>query len=290
MGLAEGYYKGGLKLGNIDKKVRGFRIKWLSTLLEGNKNSIEFFLANDLVSKNDLKIGLNILKGYEINHLKSIKNKFYKNACLFWKSSNITFIPKNRNSIKDLWLYDNILLKNDDGRVFKPPRYFTVSRGQHDMPKTFGDLPYIIMNRNEEDSRKIRSINKSFSELMYSSCDAFFIKINGTDTLIKQLSLKEIYWSQFNTDNNNDLFPWRRKWNNILRVDEFEWEYVWQNVHDNFLPYSVQSSLWEILNMNYISSYKLNLMYNIPKRCLNCQIDEEGSVHAIVFCEVNCQV
>jgi len=45
-----------------------------------------------------------------------------------------------------------------------------------------------------------------------------------------------------------------------------------------------------MINLNYISSYRLNKMYSSTKTCLNCLEDEEGPAHAILFCNIGKQV
>ena len=51
--------------------------------------------------------------------------------------------------------------------------------------------------------------------------------------------------------------------------------------------YVVQSSLWMIINLNYISAYKLNRMYNSINNCRQCENPEEGPAHIILYCEVS---
>ena len=66
-------------------------------------------------------MGLAILKGYTSKYAKSITNPFYKYACIAWAEVNINFSPPSPRSIENLWIYENIILKDDDGRVYKPP-------------------------------------------------------------------------------------------------------------------------------------------------------------------------
>ena len=286
-GLTEDYAQGGLRLASIEKKINTLRINWLCSLMKRGTHTIEHILANELISDNNLKLGYDILKGYESNQIKTISNRFYRNACLAWNNSKIRFVPKNRDSINNLWLYDNILLKDDEGRSFKPPKYFGSIRNQRNMPNTFGDLPFPLINRNVNDSRIIRSINKSFGKIEWGTHNYFSIKIQGVETPLADLISKQIYWSLFARSID---YPWKRKWNNIIEIHENSWKYIWENVHDTYLPYKIQSSLWEMVNLNFISSYRLNIMYNKSKACLNCQEDEEGPAHTFLFCDISNQV
>ena len=126
------------------KKINSFRIKWISYLINSDRRNIEVYLANKLISENNLRKGLHILKGYTERHVKSIKNSFYRNACLAWFKL-VTFEPNDQRSVESLWIYDNILLKDDDGRVYKPPDHFGINRVRRDMPNNFKDLPFLLL-------------------------------------------------------------------------------------------------------------------------------------------------
>ena len=117
--------------------------------------------------------------------------------------------------------------------------------------------------------------------------DSFIIEYNGERKLVKQMNAKEIYWILIG---DNIVYPWKRKWNEILNMDVLNWEKIWGNVHDNYLPYRVQSSMWEIVNLNYISSFSLNVMYNSPNICCHCKKIEEGPAHTILYCEISSKV
>ena len=152
------------------------------------------------------------------------------------------------------------------------------------MPRTFNDLPFPILNRNQNDARTIRAINKAFNQITWGEYDSFIIEYNGERKLVKQMNAKEIYWILIG---DNIVYPWKRKWNEILNMDVLNWEKIWGNVHDNYLPYRVQSSMWEIVNLNYISSFSLNVMYNSPNICCHCKKIEEGPAHTILYCEIS---
>ena len=106
--------------------------------------------------------------------------------------------------------------------------------------------------------------------------------------MLKNLSFREIYWLFI--ENMEITQPWKTKWEQILGIMEIDWNKAWGNVHNNLLPYVVQSSLWMMTNLNYISAYKLNIMYGCTNICLQCQSPEEGPGHVFLYCEVSNRV
>ena len=59
--------------------------------------------------------------GLKINNLKS---KFYQNASKTWKKLDLTYKPKNFDSIKNDLIYLNPIIKDDRGQLFKNPGYY----------------------------------------------------------------------------------------------------------------------------------------------------------------------
>ena len=283
-GLEAHYSNGGLQLINIDKRVSALRVKWLSRILESDQNSIEFFLADSLISSNNLSIGISILKGYTSFYIRSIKNSFYKEACLAWARLNLCFSPCNAISINDLWIYGNILLKDDDGRVYKPPGNTRINRIS--LPFYFRDLPFPIINRRPDEARTIRSINRAFHRIQWNNDKNVFYMRNG-DTLknINKSTFKEIYWNFFEQETLPT--PWKSKWENILNSSHIDWILVWKNVHDNLLNYNIQSMLWRMTNLGFISSNRLNRIFGSANICRQCNEEEEGFAHCFLYCNVS---
>ena len=176
-------------------------------------------------------------------------------------------------------IYENILLKDDDGRVFKPPGR------NRDFPKLFGQLPYPILNRRANDAEFIRSINRSFNSIVWHTADSYTIDLDGESTSIYNLSFRVIYWSFI----NNIVIdtPWKMKWETVLGRQDIQWEDIWDNVNDNILSYKIQSVLWSMTNLNFISSYRLHIMYNASNLCIQCNLPEEGPSHVFIFCDLS---
>ena len=284
-GLEADYNEGGLRLGNIDKKINALRVKWLSYLTNLDTSYIEFFLANELISENISKIGMDLLKGYTEKYTNSIRNKFYKKAILAWRKLKITFSPSSHVLIKNLWIYENILLQDDDGRVYKPPANSSFIRRRRDMPYYFENLPFPIINRYHVDADFIRNINTSFSNIQWSDEDFYYLEKDGDKINIMNLTFKDFYWLQMESDLPSQ--PFKGRWLTIFPNIIFDWNVIWGNVHNIMLSYKTQSSLWMMTNLNFISAYTLNRMYNIPNVCCQCDTAEEGFAHCFLFCSVS---
>ena len=82
----------------------------------------------------------------------------------------ISFMPNNITSIKNDFIYENIILKDDDGRVYKPPGYYINRNPPQYVPTFFKDLPVTFpLSRMDITSRAyIPKINKYFRNLKFS--------------------------------------------------------------------------------------------------------------------------
>ena len=152
------------------------------------------------------------------------------------------------------------------------------------LPKTFDDLPFPILNRSHDVGLFIRSLNNSLNIINYGT-EAYFIE-NGEDRIeLKEASCKTLYWIYLNKAEVS--LPWKPKWEHHFTNLEINWNIVWQNVHNNMLQYKVQSKLWEFMNLNFISSFNLNRMYNTSNLCLQCKLPEENLLHILVYCPIS---
>ena len=132
------YDKGGMRLLSIKKRIQVFRVKMLYNILSKPNDHLERFLVNFLISENKFKMGLDILKGSTLRVINTIQNEFYKNACKAWVDMDIKYIPPSKASINNLCIFENILLKNAEGRVF------TNLNKVKNLPRTFDDLPFPV--------------------------------------------------------------------------------------------------------------------------------------------------
>ena len=75
------------------------------------------------------------------------------------------------NSIKNDWIYNNILLTDDDGRLFKAPGYYTDSGRSDYVPFYFKELPVQTPLKDPSGifRNTISKINKAFQKIHYTN-------------------------------------------------------------------------------------------------------------------------
>ena len=163
---------GGLGLQNKEYKIETLRIKWIENLMTNKDFCFERSIVNKLIGNINHIKGLRILL-HKKDYSRYIKNDYYKNAYKFWRKLNINYEPCNFNSIKNDWIYDNILLTDDDGRVFKPPGYYTEDNMPHYVPRIFKDLPVQIPLSDLRGIFRvlIPKMNRSFYKIIYTNND-----------------------------------------------------------------------------------------------------------------------
>jgi len=160
-GLEMDYKRGGMQLLCIEKRIQVFRIQMLSRILNKPRESLERFLADSLISENKFKCDLNLLKGCTWKIASTIKNIFYKNAVKAWLDCGIKYTPPSKNSLDNLPIYENNLLKNSANLVFSIPNRL------RNLPKTLNDLPFPILNRSHADGSLLRSLNNALDQIVY---------------------------------------------------------------------------------------------------------------------------
>ena len=159
--------------------------------LKFERKVVDYLIGNNKKIK-----GLRILL-HNGSYFNNINNEYYKNACKIWKKHNIKYIPNNINCIKNDWIYDNILLVDDDGRVFKPPGYYTEENWPAYAPQYFKDLPVQIPIGDFRGVFRtlIPKLNMPFHEINYNNSEDLF-QITGkneTKLEIVNVDFKQIY-------------------------------------------------------------------------------------------------
>ena len=166
------YNKGGLSLQSIEYKIESLRIKWIEKLMTSQDLFFERKIVNKLLGNNGNMKGLKIIL-YKKDLTRGINNSFYKNAYFIWKKYNVRYEPQNLNVIKNDWIYDNILLTDDEGRVFKSPGYYTEANTPTYVPKYFKDLPVQIPLRDMTGIFRtlIPKLNKAYHRIKYTNSE-----------------------------------------------------------------------------------------------------------------------
>ena len=171
--------------------MKTLRIKWLRELLSCENSHVEKFLSNKLIGKHKKIVGLKILNASN-RYDKNIFSSFYKNAVKAWRILSVHFFPGSINDIRRDWVYDNILLKDDDGRVFKPPSFIPpyAPEFMYDLPITANPREFRGIFR-----RLIPSLNKAFMKIKFSTDGGSQYQVHTDKGLvnIKTFHFRDLY-------------------------------------------------------------------------------------------------
>ena len=281
--LHESYETGGLNLQDIELKRKALRVNWIKHLILCKESDIEKHLSNILIGKHKKIVGLKILNASN-RYDKDIPCEFYKEAVKAWRIIFHSYIPKNVNDIKRDWIYDNVLLKDDDGRIFKPPSNFPPYAPEffYDLPVTDNPREFRGVYRN-----LIPKLNRSFFKLSFSNND------KATYYITTSMGIKDVTLCNFSTlysallsQRKVSAKPWIAKWEQEGAINNSDWIFVWSNVHHSIISQTVQSSLWELLHRNYMCSYFSKLAFGGDGKCKLCGLEELERTHIFVSCPV----
>lgn len=278
------YIDGGLELHDIQAKQKTFRIIWLKSILDSGKFSIERHLANTAIGKYKGVYGVCFLN-HNKGLVKFVKNMFYRESIKNWKELEICFMPGEMNSIKRNWIYEHILIKDDDGKMFKPPTHIPPYA-----PEFIYDLPVTAHPREFKGVFKtlIPKINMAFRKIKFNEDrkDSYYILLDNKRFDILEMCFKDLYKCVLKATTKPYRKHWVEKWNTDLSIEENQWAGIWKNVHDNLLSYKVQSSIWEMLHRNFMCSYFANIAFNESAVCKLCGQVETERTHIFTKCLV----
>ena len=291
--LKSNYEDGGMQLYDLEIRRKILRTKWLHYLSGKTSSDIERYLADNLIGKYREIAGLNILKhNTPLNKYRSI-DKFYLNSIKAWRDMVISWQAVNINSIRDEVIYDNTLLTGSSNRTFP---FFNVSNRQRHIPMFFKDLP-ITVNPTHIAIRNrpiISQINHAYWNLRYNklgqvNTSGFYKQINEQTKLFGTITFKCLY-KQAIAERGIDKI-WENKWNTLLRfytldIDVDEWNRIWCGIHDRLYNFELQSTIWEIIHLNFYCGYKERIMSYGDGKCKLCGEVEQGSHHIIFECYV----
>ena len=152
--------------------------------------------------------------------------------------------------LKNDWIYDHILLTDDDGRVFKPPDYYTEENTPRYVPKIFKDLPVIIPLRDLNGIFRtlIPKLNRAFHRIKFTNrSNSCFSMVQADDkVVITNGAFKSIYTNILSNNLNlNNI--WEQKWKEELNTldDSLVWENIWNVIHNGIVNYNAQRSIWD---------------------------------------------
>jgi hypothetical protein len=275
------------------------RIKWLSKLSEKNDKCIERYVADKLIGSYRGINGLNILKhDVQLNCFRSM-DLFYSKSIKTWRSAGVQFLVNSIGSVRNEIIFKNHLLIDNQNNTFP---FFNLNNTQSVLPKYFRDLPvtHRLTTLSTINRQTVYKINRAFWNLSNTINarnagqaprieDSYIYKVGDRMVKLKEITFKELYIGLVNA---KDIpRPWERKWNDLLRyytldMDEAGWKSIWDNIHDNLVPYNIQSTIWAILHLNFYCGYKEKLLGYGDGKCKLCGEVEEGSYHIAINCIV----
>ena len=291
--LTKSYQKGGLKLVEIDTKVKTMRIQWLYKLTTKPVSDIERHLADNLIGEYRGIKGIDILNHTTETRLLRSINQFYSRAIEYWRALDIEFKVASLQSIRNITIYHNKLLVNSNNEVFN---FFNLNNQQTIIPKLFKDLPVTRNLRGLSDVNKmlIREINRAYWLMYYNklghvTVNTYMLNLEGHRKDLNECSSKEIYWALLKISPINEI--WRTKWDSILRyytldINDREWMSIWDTVHNKLLTYEIHSAIWEMLHLNFYCGYREKILNYGPGHCKLCGNEETGAHHIVVDCKV----
>ena len=300
--LSSSFDKGGPKLVDIHEKTKTYRNRWIFEVLKASDDAIVFFLVYKLIgSQKHISQGLNILKYNDPDLTKGIKNEFYRNSIKYIFELNISYKPKNAQSIENDSIYYNKLLKDENGLNFRLPKYLKFDNIPKYVPIQFKDLPIKTRSMKKEYNEQNQKINTAYgkmqNEIKYENKDKdyFVVLKNDEEIEIGKTTHKDIYTiliSKIEIQNKSaekweNFLALENEWTIIDRNIDLNWKKIWQNIHDSINTYMVQSSIWEMINLNFICPTKLIKMFpeSYTTKCSLCNKNEENESHIFMKCE-----
>lgn len=286
--LKDAYDNGGMQLVDISTKIKVQRLRRLVRLMNLPKDNIERYLSDNLVCPNDSMIsGLDVLfHNYNTN---LIKNIFYKNAIKIWKDAKVIFEPASIQHVKHLSIFENVLVKDNEGNFFKKPIASTLRKFPN-YPIKICHLPCTLRwgdGFGQNIKCRIRTYNRSCHQLNFSGkgSNEFFVKIQDKKINVEGSS-REIYLAVLNLKYEKH---WELKWNAILGIERDSWDSIWRTIFQKNLPYQIQSTIWKLVHLNFFSDY-LNYKYfghldnDITPICKLCGNAQLNRYHHIIEC------
>ena len=264
------YEEGGLQLADIKTKTKTQRIQRVAYLLRLKKDNFERFIADKLIGNSTKFIQYGLSYGLTSNkeRIKMIKNTFYKEALMYFNELNIKLIPGNRFLIQNEPVFFNKFFQDANGRTFIPTENNYNIKTIHDLERCTSSVSII-------ESMKLTLNNMEYSNL---NENVIILQTRIGDLNLNSIPFKEIYINGIITKNTRK--EWENKWANYLENREINWKMIWSKIYSNMNNHHVISAQWEILHLNFWSSYKANENWKL------CRETSDNDMHIITQCNV----
>jgi len=267
------FENGGLQLTDIKIKIQTQRIQRILYLLQQESSSFERFLADQLIG-NSTKFkhrGLSFGLSTNIERIKIIKNHYYREALTFFNELGIKLIPGQRKLIHNEPVFASNFFLDINGVPFTP-------NVNDNCPKTIYEL-----TKSTKTSPIIRAMHFSLNNIIFSNQNKndFVIDTENGTINMNNATFKTIYSELI--VRKNTCKEWENKWANYLEIDEtthLNWSDIWKMIHNSLNNPYIISAQWEILHLNFWSSFKAN------ENCNVCHELALNNVHIATECKV----
>jgi hypothetical protein len=286
---------GGLKMPDIDSRVKAIKMSWIKRLLtiENNYTNVakaitridnfQYFFSHNNDSaflsappptfyKQMIDIWSNLVnQSKSANEILNEKIKHNKNMLIDNKPVNIKAInDSNITILKDLF-NDNYSLK-----TFEDLRQQGVSLNQLEYNSLVSCIPSTWMKEV-----------KSFTGSVFKDIDDLLVKINNNYKYIGLITCKEFYWEFVNMKKVRS--PALYKWEESYYFANFDWEEIYMIPFSNCRETYIHSLQYQIIHRYFPCKYNLDIWYNNGDNfCDICRAEVDTIEHYFYHCiEVN---
>jgi len=202
--------------------------------------------------------------------IKIIKNIYYREALISFNELKVKLIPGQRKLIHNEPIIASNFFLDANGNPFPP--------NTDNSPKNIYELM-----KCTESNPIIRSMKSALINMVYSNQNknTFFIESENGEINLNNATFKSIYSEMITRTNTNK--EWETKWLNYLESEEnhaLDWTTIWKKIHSKINNPHVISAQWEILHLNFWSSFKANECCNLCLEITN------NNMHIATECKV----
>ena len=278
---------GGIKLINIKLKSQTPKIHWLINLISDDNLKIHRNVFNSLIGiQNGHLQGEDIIftENSYVKKCLKINDPFYMEAFQgisrlnTWKhvtdikNEHLFYNPIFTTTIDDEEIHDRTL------KPFQGNRTLAVI-------KTYGDL---LAAENAINQPKLKAVIKkkeeSIQHIRENVESNLIIGTNGKEHAFDTITQKIIYSELIQEQSIDHIY--QTKW--ILernQLGSIDWDQIWESIHKQFFTEDVKSTIWQLIHLNFYTTYNYNKWHNVLQPCPLCNKIPEDIFHIILDCK-----
>ena len=276
---------GGIKLINIKLKSETPKIHWLINLISNDNLKIHRKIFNSLIGIQRGHLQGEDIIFADISYSKCIKinNPFYLEAFKgIWRLNTWKHISDIKN---EHLFYNPIFTTTTEYDIHdKTLRPFQGNRLLAKI-KTYGDLlaaeNTIIQPRLKA---VIRRKKDSIEHIRDNVQCNLIIGTNGSEHAFNTITQNFIYSELIHEQSLDHIY--QTKW--ILERNELgviDWDQIWGSIHNQFFTEEVKTTIWQLIHLNFYTTYNYNKWHNVLQPCPLCNKIPEDIFHIILDCK-----